>query len=304
MLNIHHLELFYYVARYGGIMEAVRNIPYGIQQPAVSGQILQLESDLGLKLFNRRPFELTPAGRELFDFIRPFFSNVELIGEKIRGGSTQTIRMAAPSAVLSDHLPQVLQLVRKKFPRLKLILRDAHQPIVESLLERHEIDFAVTVLEGRPLSGLNSLPLLELPAVFLVPESSTFKSSAEVFDALARGSGEDDDPTPHPLVCLPANESLPRQFRELLARRELEWPPAIEVNSLELIEIYVSNGFGIGLSFFLPGTRRLPNVRSVPIAEMPPLTIGALWRGKATPLVEALLEALRGRARLFSGIKP
>jgi DNA-binding transcriptional LysR family regulator len=106
------------------------------------------------------------------------------------------------------------------------------------------------------------------------------------------------------LVCLPANESLPRQFRELLARRELEWPPAIEVNSLELIEIYVSNGFGIGLSFFLPGTRRLPNVRSIPIAEMPPLTIGALWRGKATPLVEALLEALRGRARLFSGIKP
>ena len=36
-MNIHHLELFYYVARYGGITEAVRNIPYGIQQPAVSG---------------------------------------------------------------------------------------------------------------------------------------------------------------------------------------------------------------------------------------------------------------------------
>jgi hypothetical protein len=29
----HHLELFYYVARFGGISEAVRNIPYGIQQP-------------------------------------------------------------------------------------------------------------------------------------------------------------------------------------------------------------------------------------------------------------------------------
>ncbi len=46
-MNIHHLELFYYVARHGGISEAVRNMPYGIQQPAMSGQIIQLEEFLG-----------------------------------------------------------------------------------------------------------------------------------------------------------------------------------------------------------------------------------------------------------------
>lgn len=61
-MNIHHLELFYYVATHGGISEAVRHMPYGIQQPAVSSQILQLEDDLGVKLFNRRPFQLTEAG--------------------------------------------------------------------------------------------------------------------------------------------------------------------------------------------------------------------------------------------------
>ena len=37
-MNIHHLELFYFVVKHGGIAGAVRNIPYGIQQPAVSGQ--------------------------------------------------------------------------------------------------------------------------------------------------------------------------------------------------------------------------------------------------------------------------
>ncbi len=42
-MNIHHLELFYFVAKYGGIAAALRNIPYGIQQPAVSGQIAKLE---------------------------------------------------------------------------------------------------------------------------------------------------------------------------------------------------------------------------------------------------------------------
>jgi DNA-binding transcriptional LysR family regulator len=57
-MNIHHWELFYYVARHGGITEAVRNIPYGIQQPAVSGQVAQLEEYLGVTLFQRRPFAL------------------------------------------------------------------------------------------------------------------------------------------------------------------------------------------------------------------------------------------------------
>jgi len=76
-MNIHHLELFYYVARHGGIVPAVRNMPYGIQQPAVSGQIARLEESLGTKLFNRRPFALLPAGKELFEFIRPFFDEID-----------------------------------------------------------------------------------------------------------------------------------------------------------------------------------------------------------------------------------
>ena len=62
MMNVHHLELFYYFAKHGGIMPAVRNIPYGIQQPAVSAQVAQLEEFLGVTLFQRRPFALTAAG--------------------------------------------------------------------------------------------------------------------------------------------------------------------------------------------------------------------------------------------------
>lgn len=117
-MNIHHLELFYspwHVT--GGIMPAVRNIPYGIQQPAVSGVYLQLEGDLGIKLFNRRPFELTPAGQELYEFIRPFFGTVET-------GRRKTARRGSPihppgraGIALRDHLPEVLRYVRSSFPQ-------------------------------------------------------------------------------------------------------------------------------------------------------------------------------------------
>ena len=78
-MNVHHLELFYFVARHGGIMPAVRNIPYGIQQPAVSAQVAQLEEFLGATLFQRRPFALTPAGEKLYDFISPFFSKLDAV---------------------------------------------------------------------------------------------------------------------------------------------------------------------------------------------------------------------------------
>ena len=65
-MNVHHLELFYYVAKHGGISEACRKIPYGVQQPAVSTQMGRLEEDLGARLFERRPFRLTDEGRLVF----------------------------------------------------------------------------------------------------------------------------------------------------------------------------------------------------------------------------------------------
>src|SRR5690242_1790357 len=95
LMNIHHLELFYYVARHGGISEAVRNIPYGIQQPAVSGQVAQLEAYLGVTLFQRRPFALTPPGEKLYKFIQPFFANLDAIASELQGGQARHIRIGA-----------------------------------------------------------------------------------------------------------------------------------------------------------------------------------------------------------------
>src|SRR5437764_14158195 len=99
-MNVHHLELFYFVAKHGGIAAAVRNIPYGIQQPAVSGQIAKLEESLGTKLFQRRQFALSPAGVELFEFIKPFFDNVEIVGEKLRQNRSPQLLSAEPSIVV------------------------------------------------------------------------------------------------------------------------------------------------------------------------------------------------------------
>lgn len=297
-MNVHHLELFYFVARYGGIMEAVRNMPYGIQQPAVSGQLLQLESHLGVKLFRRRPFELLPAGTELYEFIYPFFGGLGGMEKRLRSASRETLRVAAPVLALRDHLPRVLQEVRKHFPHLQLTLRAGQQPQVEAWLERQELDFAITLLEGQGAKGLQHLPLLELPLVLLVPKTSRFRNASEIFDALATESLED------PLISITATELAPRRFREFLESRSLEWPSRVEVTDLELVEVYVQNGFGIGLGLAIPGSSTAKDLRVLPITDIAPLLLGAVWQGALTAVMSTLIETLRSHVQKITGTLP
>jgi DNA-binding transcriptional LysR family regulator len=297
-MNVHHLELFYFVARYGGIMEAVRNMPYGIQQPAVSGQLLQLESHLGVKLFRRRPFELLPAGAELYEFIYPFFGGLGGMEKRLRSASRETLRVAAPVLALRDHLPRVLQEVRKHFPHLQLTLRAGQQPQVEAWLERQELDFAITLLEGQGAKGLQHLPLLELPLVLLVPKTSRFRNASEIFDALATESLED------PLISITATELAPRRFREFLESRSLEWPSRVEVTDLELVEVYVQNGFGIGLGLAIPGSSTAKDLRVLPITDIAPLLLGAVWQGALTAVMSTLIETLRSHVQKITGTLP
>lgn len=290
-MNIHHLELFYYVAKHGGISEAVRNIPYGIQQPAVSGQIIQLEEDLGTTLFQRRPFALTQAGQELYGYIEPFFGNLTQMADKLRGGISQQVRIGASEAILRDHLPEIIQTVHKKFPKLRFTLREGYQPELESWVERQEVDLAITLLDGRPGSGVQTQPLMKLPLVLLVNKGSKVHSASELWQR---------DRIDETLISLPPNEAICKTFQQMLTRLGVDWFARIEVSSLTLIEAYVANGYGIGLSVEMPKYKLPAQLRMVPLPDCPPVTLGAIWLGRPTPLMQAFLQAMQQRVELLS----
>lgn len=288
-MNVHHLELFYYVARHGGISEAVRNIPYGIQQPAVSGQIITLENVLGTKLFQRRPFSLTPTGQELYDFIRPFFSNLETMTVKLQGGTAHHIRIGASEIVLRDHVPVFVSRVKERFPGLKLTLKEGYQPQIEALLAKDELDIGFTLISEKPMAGIETMPLMELPLVLLVPKNCKLKSADALWE---------QDTIEHALINLPANEAITRNFQKGLAERKLDWFPSIEVSSLHLIETYVANGYGIGLFVHIPVTKTHKDIRVLPLKNFPPVTFGALWKGRPTPVMQAFLDEAHARSLL------
>jgi DNA-binding transcriptional LysR family regulator len=283
-MNIHHLELFYYVARHGGISRAVRNMPYGIQQPAVSSQILLLEQDLGVRLFARSPFKLTHAGEELYEFVRPFFDNLGPVAEKLRRQSAPQLRIAGSELVLRDYLPAVVERLRQAEPRLRLGLRSGYQGEMEKWLLDREIDLAVASLDAKPPARLHCLRLLRMPLVLLVHKKSKIKSAAELW---ARSEIEE------PLICLPQTEAMSRLFRKGLRVRHVDWPQAIEASSMDLVTRYVANGYGIGLSIDAAEMVRHPLVRVLPLEGFEPVEVAALWNGELTPLIRAVLVEMQ-----------
>ncbi len=287
MLNVHHLELFYYIARFEGIVAACRQMPYGIQQPAMSAQVGRLEKDLGVRLFERRPFRLTAHGKTLYDFIAPFFGRLEEVEDTLRGSHQQTLRLAGLTEVMRGHVPMLLASLRERVPGLRFTLHEIDQRGAEQLIEKGEADIAVTVLESRLASGFRSVTLAEFPLCLLVPV--TERRSAEV---LLKAADQ-------PLISLPAHELLPRLFQAGLARRKLSWNTSMEASSQDLVSIYVRNGLGIGLAVVTPDLHESEDLRVVRLKGFPSLPVGAFWRGHLSEIGQLFVSELEKRTRLL-----
>lgn len=283
-MNVHHLELFYYVAKHGGITPAVRRMPYGIQQPAVSGQMLQLEKNLGVRLFQRRPFALTPAGSDLYEFLAPFFSQLDEVAGRLRGEAGQHLRLAASPSVLTMHLPVVLESLKRKMPELRLTLREVMPAEIDSLLASQEVDVAISAQSAKPAPPVKTVELVRLPLLLLVPEGAP----SSTFAALKKSarSGEISEP----LISLPARESISQLFQEALAKDGLRWGASMEVNTLELVHSYVSHGFGYGVTVEVSMPAIPENVRVIRLTKAPPLVMGVSYTGKLGAVAERFVE--------------
>lgn len=280
-MNVHHLELFYYVAKHGGISAAVRRIPYGIQQPAVSGQIGKLEEGVGAKLFERSPFRLTKAGERLYAHVQPFFENLGAVATDIRNAATPELRIGGSELVLREHIPAVMKRLKARFPGLRFSLRTGFSSELETWLREGELDVVFSVVDAKPPARLRQLRLTDMPLVLLVQRKSTVRSAEELW-ANKRVAEN--------LICLPSTTVVARAFQRELKRRGVTWPQGIEATSVDLIGRYVANGDGIGVSVAKARAGNLRELRVVPLEGFAPVGMGVLWRGEASELLRAVIE--------------
>ena len=280
-MNIHHLELFYHVARAGGVSAAARQMPYGIQQPAISAQILQLENSLGKTLFHRRPFQLTAEGETLFAFIDPFFSKLTAVADRIRGGADHGLRIACPEIVQRDYLPTLLTAVRKRLPDFHFSLHSGRIDDIRAQLRSGKIDLGLATSHGPEEPDLHYHPLLRIPSVLLLPVGAPQASAAEIL-ALDR--------IDVPLITLPQGEPIVLAFQEELQRRKLEWFPMLELAGMDLIERFVAGGYGAGLVFSIPGSPLPPGLKALPLEGFPEVTFSAITAGPPAGMAEVFVR--------------
>jgi DNA-binding transcriptional LysR family regulator len=287
-MNVHHLELFYYVARHKGVSAAARHIPYGIQQPAISAQIIQLEDSLGTTLFHRRPFSLTPAGVELYAFAEPFFKGLPLIEEKLRGGEQVRLRIGAPEAIQQYYLPHILKELKRRNKTLEFSLVSGRQDELELMLLAQDLDMAFTAVHSKVQPGLRQEELTQLGMALLVPEGSGLKKADQLWQ---------QDRIEAPLLTVPPVDPLCIHFQQELQRRKVEWFPTLELNTLDLVYRYTADGFGIGLVPQLKDRRLPKGTRLVPLDGFPTVSYAAIWVGNLNPIQQELLDTAREMGR-------
>ncbi len=276
-MNIHHLELFYHVARSGGVSAAARQMPYGIQQPAISAQILQLEDSLGKILFHRRPFQLTPEGETLFAFVDPFFSKLPYIADRLRGGADHSLRIACPEIVQRDYLPTLITGVRKSMPDFHFSLQSGRVDDIKLQLRAGKCDLGLATSYGPRDEDIHYHELLRMKIVLLVPEKTGPESADEILNL---------DRIDLPLLTLPQGEPAVIAFQQELQKRKIEWFPTIELASIDLVERFVTEGYGAGLVFDIPGTTRPPGLKVLPLNGFPEISFYALTLGTRSPMAE------------------
>jgi DNA-binding transcriptional LysR family regulator len=283
-MNVHQLELFYHLAVHRGVSAAARALDK--EQPTLSKQINDLENGLHVKLYHRRPFRLTKEGETLFRRIEPFFRNLIKLEAQVRGGDC--IRIGASPVILAEHLPSVEKEVRRRFPHLHIVLREANQPQLVQWLESGEIDLAITLLPVEVPQKTFAQPLLPMPLVLLTLKTNPLRSA----DQLWKQSEVNE-----PLVCLAPDDLVCRLFQSALKRLGVRWRPAVEVASLDLVAQYVMRGFGIGLGLRAPGVKLSPKLRTIELPGIPVPSLGMLWRDDQDKLLRLYRARISERAR-------
>jgi DNA-binding transcriptional LysR family regulator len=208
-MELRHLKYFCAVAEHRNFTVAARTL--NVSQSGVSGQVRDLELEIGLLLLrrNKREVLLTPAGAVFFEEARDILMRaeraIELANRAAEGQSGKlTVGLCGP--VTATFLPRVIRTFRKQHPAVALSVRErtpAEQ--VNALLSgmidigfsrsvpsdvRHLVGYEllfrepviVAIPKAHPLAQLDAVPVSRLAPERLVLYARD--GAPEVFDSI------------------------------------------------------------------------------------------------------------------------
>jgi LysR family hydrogen peroxide-inducible transcriptional activator len=248
-----------------------------VSQPTLSAQIKKLEDYLGVQLIERHPrrIALTEAGGQVVTRARRIIEasdEIVALAETRRDPLAGRLRMALLPTIGPYLLPLVATRIRRKLPRLELLLYEYQTGPMLEHLHAGDIDMGVLALPVAA-EGLVERRLFDEPFVVAVPEQHQLAGRRSVRPADLNGET---------LLLLEDGHCLREQALDICARTDAHEKQDFRATSLETLRQMVASGGGITLLPQLASTGAYGNARgvaTVPFVQPAPVRhIGALWR--------------------------
>ncbi len=181
-MDIKHLQYFIEVAKTNSFSKAAENLY--ITQPTISKMIKNLESELGVPLFDRshKKLVLTDAGEVLLEqalLIDKAFNNMYTALQDLVELKTGHIRIGLPPIFNTKLFPKWIALFHKKYPDITFQLVEDGSKKIEEAVETGQLDIGIVVL---PTDNklFHSLPFLKEDLKLVIHHSHPLAAREEI----------------------------------------------------------------------------------------------------------------------------
>ncbi len=287
-MEIRHLRYFVAVAEELHFGRAAQRLH--IQQPPLSRQIQDLESELGFPLFerSRRRVELTPAGTALLGRARQVFDALDVAIHDARSaseGESGRLVVGYPSSLAYSGLTELLRAFHTRFPSVEISLRELPPADQIDGLKAGSLDvgFVRTSLEDPTLTA--ELVRRESLMVVLPDDHPLTKLRSIPLQALAR----------EPFVMFPRARG-PAFFDQLMALcSRAGFSPRVvqEAAQLDVVSM-VAAGFGVSIMPSSMRNFRRPGLVFRAIVGAPQVELLIVWRQQnLSPALHNFVDLVR-----------
>jgi LysR family hydrogen peroxide-inducible transcriptional activator len=184
-ISLRQLQYVVAVAETLGFRRAAERC--AVSQPTLSAQIQQLEAVLGVKLFerDRSGVLLTSAGAEVVVRARRVLVETEdllAVATRARDPFTGTFRIGVIPTVAPYFLPEVTQILARKYPHLRLVFREEKTETAVRDLWAGRLDAGLVALEA-DLGDLEHAEVMRDPFVVALPKGHPLTKKKKIAQA-------------------------------------------------------------------------------------------------------------------------
>lgn len=212
-------------------------------QPTISLQIKKLESELEVKLFERRgpKLKITTEGEILYNIVVPLVQGIDHIKDDFLSQQGNLVSgelsIAAEESTILYTLPEPIRKFVTQYPGIRLKMVNVTGRDGREMVMADEVDFAVSSMLDTP-DNIDYSPFVSYPPILITPLDHPL---AKLEHVTMKDIGE------YGLVLPPAHFSSWRLIKMVFALNGVNYRVALEAGGWEVIKRYVDIGLGVSI---------------------------------------------------------